>query len=339
MTDFSPLTFDPDALDPEAAALLPRLFDSDPVVRRIALLELADLEDENLLPPIVNALRRDDSADVRGEAARVLASWEREEVVEALCGALLDRDDAVRVAAARSLSELKDTTSGRVLLRWVAHTEPFVQTAVLRSLRELRVAYAFDPALRALSHSLAAVRLEAVGVLGWLKDQRALEELASVAAGDVDPDVRRAAVGSLGLCLEPVEPIVDALLSALRDDVWQVREEAAATLGKLRAPQSRDALIASLDDRYWQVRLKSARALGRLGDPAAGPALIVLLSHAISNLRKEAALALGELGDRNVLPALQVAQRDADPEVRKAIRIALQQIGGHPHEGTRTGRA
>jgi HEAT repeat protein len=330
MTDFSPLTLDPDALDPEAAAVLPRLSDGDPVVRRIALLELADLEDESLLPPIVDALRRDDSADVRREAARVLAAWEGEEVVETLWGALLDRFEGVRLAAAQSLSELKDTTSGQVLLRWAAHTDAFVQAAVLRALRELRIAGAFDPALRALSHPLAAVRLEAVGVLGWLKDQRALAQLSSVAAGDADPDVRRAAVGSLGLCPEPAEPIVDALLRALRDDAWQVREEAASTLGKLRALQSREALIASLDDPYWQVRLKSARALGRFRDPAAGPALAVLLSHAISNLRKEAALALGELGDHNVLPALQAAQGDADPEVRKAVRIALQQIGGYP---------
>jgi HEAT repeat protein len=330
MTAFSALTFDPDTLDPEAAAVLPRLSDADPVVRRIALLELADLEDENLLPPIVHALRHDDSADLRREAARVLAAWEGAGVVQALCNALLDPDEAVRLAAAQSLSELKETTSGHVLLEWVAHPEPFVQVAILRALRELRLTDAFDPAMRALSHPRAAVRLEAVGVVGWLKDERALTQLARVAASDTDPDVRRAAVGSLGLGSEPAEAIVDALLSGLRDDAWQVREEAAATLGKLRVARARDALIASLDDPYWQVRLESARSLGRLRDPAAGPALAGLLSHSISNLRKEAALALGELGDRGVLPALQAAQGDADPEVRKAIRIAQQQIEGLP---------
>ena len=330
MTAFSPLTFDPDALDPEAVVLLPRLSDADPVVRRIALLELADLEDENLLPPIVHALRHDDSAEVRREAARVLAAWEGAEVVDALCRTLLDSDEAVRLAAAQSLSELKEVTSGHVLLEWVANPDPFVQAAILRALRELRLSDALDPALRALSHPLASVRLEAVGVAGWLKDERALAPLAEVAAGDADPDVRRAAVGSLGLGSDPAETIVDALLSALRDDAWQVREEAAATLGKLRAGQARDALIASLDDPYWQVRLKSARALGRLRDPGAGAALGGLLSHSISNLRKEAALALGELGDRGLLPVLQAAQGDPDPEVRKAVRIALQQIEGLP---------
>lgn len=44
--------------------------------------------------------------------------------------------------------------------------EPFVQAAILRALRELRLPDAFDAAMRALSHPLAAVRLEAVGVVG-----------------------------------------------------------------------------------------------------------------------------------------------------------------------------
>jgi len=328
MTASSALIFDPDALDPEARALLPRLSDADPVARRIGLLELADLEDENLLPPIIGALRHDEAAAVRREAARVLAAWEREEVVESLCGALLDRDGEVRLAAAQSLSELKEPASGPVLLAWVDHPEPSIQAAVLHALRELRVADAFDPAMRALRHPLAPVRLEAVGVLGWLKDERALDHLGKVAAGDADPDVRRAAVGSLGLSPVASQPIVDALLSALRDGAWQVREEAATTLGKLRAAQACDALIVALDDPYWQVRLKSARALGKLRDASAGPALAGLLSHGISNLRKEAALALGELGDQGVLPALHAAAGDPDPEVRKAVRIALQQIEG-----------
>src|ERR1700688_4267214 len=110
MTDPSALMFDPDALDPEAA-----------------------------VPPIIDALRRDGSTEVRREAARVLAAWERVPVVEALCGALLDADKEVAAAAAQSLSELKDAASGHVLLHWVGSPVPFVQVAVLRALRELRL--------------------------------------------------------------------------------------------------------------------------------------------------------------------------------------------------------
>lgn len=321
-----PLTFNPDSLDPEAAALLPRLASSDAAVRRIALLALSDLEDETVLEPIVAALRDDPSDDVRAEAAQVLGAWERDDVVQALCSALVDRATNVREAAAHSLSQLKDSRSGPLLSQWAAHAEPFVQRAALRGLRELRYAGAFDPALAALNASDATVRLEAVSVLGWLKDGRALAPLTQLAAQDPDADVRRAAIGALGVATAASDATVAALLSALRDAAWQVREEAATTLGKLRAQAARDALIAALDDDYWQVRLQAVRALGKLRDTAASAAVAALLTHSISNLRKEAALSLGELGDVQSLPALEAASADADPEVRKAVRIALTQI-------------
>jgi HEAT repeat protein len=327
MTDISlPLTFDPDSLDPEAAELLPRLASADAAVRRIALLALADLEDEAVLGPIVAALRTDVSSDVRAQAAEVLGAWERADAVEALCEALADGAENVRDAAAQSLSNLKDPESGPLLAPWTTHRDPFVRQAALRGLRELRYAGALEPALAALAASEDVVRLEAVSVLGWLKSEQALGPLTAVAAQDPNAAVRRAAIGALGVGAAATEDTIAALLGALPDAAWQVREEAATTLGKLRVQSARDALIAMLNDDYWQVRLQAVRALGKLGDATASAAIAALLIHAISNLRKEAALSLGELGDAASLPALQAAATDPDPEVRKAARIALTQI-------------
>ena len=327
MTDISlPLTFDPDSLDPEAAELLPRLASADAAVRRIALLALADLEDEAVLGPIVAALRTDVSSDVRAQAAEVLGAWERADAVEALCEALADGAENVRDAAAQSLSNLKDPESGPLLAPWTTHRDPFVRQAALRGLRELRYAGALEPALTALAASEDVVRLEAVSVLGWLKSELALGPLTAVAAQDSNAAVRRAAIGALGIGAAATEDTIAALLGALRDAAWQVREEAATTLGKLHVQSARDALIAMLNDDYWQVRLQAVRALGKLGDATASTAVAALLTHAISNLRKEAALSLGELGDAASLSALQAAATDPDPEVRKAARIALTQI-------------
>ncbi|KFL53100.1 PBS lyase [Burkholderia pyrrocinia] len=326
MTAFSSTSSLPGTHDPDRAALVARLAAPDASVRRIALLELADLEESGFIPAFVAALRDDPSADVRSEAARVLGAWEQPDVVDALCRALLDQDDGVRATAAQSLSELKDAASGAVLCSWADRPEPYVRSAVLRGLRELRAPDAFAPALHALDADTAAVRAEAVAVLGWLRDIRALSPLARVATTDADADVRRVAVGAIGFATPGNTTVVAALLAALRDTVWQVREEAATTLGKLRITAAREPLVAALDDDYWQVRLRAARALGQLRDAAAAPAVVALLSHAISNLRKEAALALGELRDRATLPALTHALDDHDPEVRKAVRIAIRQI-------------
>ncbi|WP_455776691.1 HEAT repeat domain-containing protein, partial [Burkholderia stabilis] len=173
----------------------------------------------------------------------------------------------------------------------------------------------------------SAVRAEAVAVLGWLRDRRALSPLARIVTADVDADVRRVAVGALGFAAPDDTTVITALLAALRDAEWQVREESAGTLGKLRVALARDPLVAALDDDYWQVRLRAVRALGQLRDAVAAPAVVALLAHTISNLRKEAALALGELRDAGTLPALHDALEDRDPEVRKAVRIAIRQIG------------
>ncbi|AXF08315.1 PBS lyase [Paraburkholderia graminis] len=331
MTDSTDPNASLDAVPAEAIALLSRLASEDAVVRRVALIDLADLEDACVIEPIVDALRRDASPEVRSEAALVLASWERDDVVEALCGALLDGDASVRANAAQSLSELKHASSGAILLEWLKRPDSFMRAALLRALRELRVADAFAPALQALADADANVREQAVGVLGWLKNPLALEPLASLATSDADASIRRAAAAALGFAPPAHRETMAALLSALRDDAWQVREEATTTLGKLRAAESREALEKALDDAYWQVRLRALRALGQIGDSASAARVAALLSHSISNVRKEAALALGEIGssdDAPTLSALEAAEADGDPEVRKAARIALRQIAG-----------
>ncbi|HGN1917983.1 TPA: HEAT repeat domain-containing protein, partial [Pseudomonas aeruginosa] len=259
-----------------------------------------------------------------GEAARLLEAWEEDAVVDALCAALADPVPAVADAAAQSLGELKEPAAGRRLLPWLGHADAFVRASVLRALRELRLEESAVPALAALGDPQAAVRREAVAVLGWLRHQPALAELARLASADVDPEVRRAATGALGLSREVT--VLPALCAALADAQWQVREEAATTLGKLGREEAGEPLLKALADDYWQVRLRAARALGRLRHRPAREALEALLGHPIGNLRKEAALALGELADPASAQALRVAEGDGDPEVRKAVRIALAQL-------------
>ncbi|MDO7899183.1 HEAT repeat domain-containing protein [Pseudomonas citrulli] len=305
-------------------ALQPRLEDEDPGVRRIALIELADLEEPEGLRWLVDRLAHDDSAEVRAEAARLLEAWEDAPVVAALCQALTDPSPTVQDAAAQSLSLLKSEAAGRVILPWAGHGEARVRVAAFRALRELRLADAAPVALIALADHDASVRREAVGVLGWLKHLDALPALARLASDDPDTDVRRAATGALGLASDA--QVLPALRQALRDPAWAVREEAATTLGKVGQVDAGPALVEALADDYWQVRLRATRSLGRLRYAPALPGLIESLGHRISNLRKEAALALGELNEPEAIPALQAARDDGDPEVRKAVRIALAQL-------------
>lgn len=302
---------------------LVRLQADDATVRRLAVLELADLEDEEYLPALSAALARDPDAEVRAEAARVLAGWDRAEVVDALAAALLDSEPRVRELAAQSLSELKDPSVGARLLPYARHEQAFVRASALHAMRELRIPEAAEPAEAALEHADPSVRREGVSVLGWLRHGPALPRLAALARNDDDVEVRRIAIGALGFADASV---LSALLSALEDEAWIVREEAATTLAKLRLSEALPALCAAMDDPYWQVRVRAARALGRLADPRALEPLLLALAHEVSNLRKEAAIALGELGDLRARPALEASASDADPEVRKAVRVALTRL-------------
>ncbi|MCI3206755.1 MULTISPECIES: HEAT repeat domain-containing protein [Pandoraea] len=321
---------DVDTTDADNVRLLARLSDGDATLRRLAVLDVAELEDDAWLPLLVERLRTDTDADVRRTAAERLSGWETDEVVESLCDALHDNDEATRAAAADSLSALKQADPGRALVRrLLAEHDTFARAALLRALRELRLPESAAPALGALEDSVATVRREAVAVLGWLRHTDALPALATLVRSDPSPEVRKAAAGALGFAAD--DSIQHTLIAALNDVEWQVREEAAATLGKLRLVAARDALALALDDEYWQVTLQSARALGRLKLAASTAAISALLTFPISNVRKEAALALGEIGDVTALAVLEAALGDADPEVRKAARIAIAQIGAAPH--------
>lgn len=309
--------------DHELAALLRGLGDPDPAIRLVAVLQAADLAQDH--PEIFARASRDPDPGVRLEAVRALEGEGESEAVHALVDRLEDDEEIAR-AAAFSLAEILDPGAGPVLVARLEGVRGSARAAVLAGLRKLRQPDALLPAIKALNDPLPQVRREAVGVLAYLRDERALSALCERATGDNDAEVRRAAVGALGFAAD--DGVVPALLAALTDDDWQTREEAAVVLAKLRLPGAADGLVAALvTDLYWQVRLKAAAALGGLRERRAVPALLGALDHPIPNLRKEAATALGAIGDPAAAPALSTLSADPDIEVRKAAARALEALG------------
>jgi len=295
----------------------------DPTVRRLALLNAADEAEPDSVPLLVKALREDPDARVRQTAAECLESWEEPEVVQALHQALLDESAEVRQSAAQTLSLLKNPQAALPLLPGLNHPNAFVRASVLRALRELRLQQSAEAAQALLGDNCPAVRREAISVLGWLRYSPAIPCIAQLAENDTDSEVRRIAVSALSYAGESALP---SLIKALSDSHWQVRSEAAQTLGKLKIQHAATALEQCLTDDYWQVIQQAARSLGLLQHRPSRLLLESLLNHPISNLRRETALALGEIADPQSLLALQAAQTDPDPEVRKAVTIAIRQI-------------
>ena len=138
------------------------------------------------------------------------------------------------------------------------------------------------------------------------------------------------------------KPALPALIVALKDLNWYVRESAAFALGRIgpEAKPSVPSLIETLEltgqnsiDRHPSVRESAANSL-RFVDPL-NPIVVSALTKALtdrsSKVRLSAALALGT-GDVQLsvvaIPTLMaILATDSDDEVRKASAITLGKVG------------
>jgi beta-lactamase regulating signal transducer with metallopeptidase domain len=153
---------------------------------------------------------------------------------------------------------------------------------------------------------------------------------------------------------------VESLLAALKDEDFQVRDDAITELGKLGDRRAVEPLIALLKDPNVYIRdnainalgligdrsaveplLESLRdpnvyirdtaitALGRLRDPRAVEPLIALLGDRNVYLRDNAADALGKIGDRRALEPLRAASSDENWYVRQTAVKSLARLSGN----------
>ncbi|MDA3876558.1 MAG: HEAT repeat domain-containing protein, partial [Halothiobacillus sp.] len=142
----------------EVTELLARLIDPDPGVRRIAVLDLLDTDDYDLVAPALLQALGDGDASVRAEAAIALEGFETPPIIQGLLRALKDEYPEVTKAAAQSLAELKLPASGALLIVELGTAKGFEKAAIFRALRELRVPASLDPALAALDDPDETVR-------------------------------------------------------------------------------------------------------------------------------------------------------------------------------------
>ena len=93
---------------------------------------------------------------------------------------LVDPERIVASAAADSMAEFKDPACADVILPLVKHGHAFVRMGALRALKELRRKDTLKPALEALQDADAAVRVQAIGVIGFLKLEESIPALTAL---------------------------------------------------------------------------------------------------------------------------------------------------------------
>lgn len=240
-------------------------------------------------------------ARTRGDGA--LAVWRRaEEVrafadrrdpagVQALEDLLAGSDEEVAAAAVTMLGEVDDEQAVTVLVRalqtgacspaWVAAQLERHPTPTDRLLRPL------------LRDARPTVRAWAARLLAASSRADSLEDDLAILCSDPDPDVRAAAVQSLGAV--GGELAAECASTLLRDPVWYVRVQAARTLGQLQSTKDAAAVAALLSDTEWWVRTAAKDAFVSLGRSAAD-ALLPLLEHPDRFAQNGAAEILQDLG-------------------------------------------
>jgi len=195
-------------------------------------------------------------------AARLLSIAGREEDLPLARPLIADRHPAIKVAAIQIVRRLRDRSILETVLQEAISARPVVRR------------YLFDTVV-SVREDLVPVLAERLERSDTTEDLRALVTLAGELAavelfeqllGFVGHDSLEIRVAVARALSGYPHPRTEAALGALlHDREWQVRTQAASSLGVIRAVNARDALHGALRDGNWWVRLRAGVALRQLG--------------------------------------------------------------------------
>jgi HEAT repeat protein len=282
--------------DPVGVAAL--LTDANSEIRALAARALGGMHPAAGVEPLRKALQ-DREENVRYQAARSLGRLKAKEARPDL-EALLAHPVPVSTAAARALGQA-GVKEAEASLRKLLAEPGALRLAAAQALADLEVEGGDLPLARILAEGEFADQVEAAdhfadrggkgvpALKRCLKDGNAhgralavaalaeaggAEQVADAAAllGDVEGDVREAAIRALGAL--DARGIAERIAPLLADREWKVRAAAAEVLGCFQAEGAAERLRGLLRDDAPYVRIAAAEALCRLGDAAGAPVLL-----------------------------------------------------------------
>ncbi len=190
--------------------------------------------------------------------------------IPAVLGALQDEKLEVRLAAAQSLVQLGHASAAIPIVEAIALPGRWAQQ------RATDLLYGLGPAVvpvleqflaNAGEETTPAMCVAAINAIGMHARGAASAPIRDALHSE-HAEIRVAAARAVGGIGDVT--VTDKLIEALRDDSWEVRSQAATSLGKLRPGSAQGfAAIAALDsamsDSVWWVRFNAANALAELG--------------------------------------------------------------------------
>ena len=264
---------------------------------------------------LLRILQEESNPWIRTEAIRQLGNAGVPEAVEPLLGFLeADSEEMVRVSSAYALGSLVDNlnraTIREGLQRALQDPSSIVQRVARNSLSRLFEIgdQLLEQLLGDLTSEDVSKRAGAARSLGKLSTPRVITALVELLQLDKSPQVRFAAVTSLGEIGDPEAFFV--LAQTLTDGTQSVREAARRALDRIQLNADSEVMTAALEADSSTVRVEAVEKLGRSQDPDVARRLVGKLSDPARDVRESAIRNLTRFGDQATLDMLGQALRD-----------------------------
>lgn len=324
--------------EPSVEALLGKLDDPDPDVRKFIIDILGDIKDTRPVPALIARLE-DGDENVRVAAAEALGKIRDTRAVDALLVCLARYDQSwLDYAAAVALGQIGDERALGPLLNALGRSS--LREPVLESLGRIGSASALGPLLAGLADPLRIVREVCVIAINAIYKKSAVlarqKIIATARAGMTseaidfleeilitsEGDLQKAAILLLGWSGR--EQSIRTLFNLVREeDIAEVVSQALRYFDRTQA----EFLIEYLASDNALLRAVVAQVLGELGMVSAEHALMRLLQDENGHVRSTAAEALGKLRSRQAVASLLATLSDEYESVQESAIRALAMIG------------
>ncbi|MBT4504277.1 MAG: HEAT repeat domain-containing protein [Gemmatimonadetes bacterium] len=161
---------------------------ANPSVRKEAVVAMGQMGDQSLVPPLANFLAEDPESQIRVAAAESLANLRDTLAVPHLVTALRDTVPLVRQRALASLQYLWTQKAEKAVLNALEDPDETVRFIAAQMLGVHRTSSARDPLCASLLDTSQWVRAEAARALGILGDTTVVENLVHLLEDRDGPD-------------------------------------------------------------------------------------------------------------------------------------------------------
>lgn len=240
--------------------------------------------------------------------------------------ALRGKDHQVRGNAARALATLEDVDSYSSIAKLLKDPENEVRRSAVYALGDLKDKRAVTPLIGALADSWWFVRSDAAQALGKLRGTDAIEPLFNLLA-DEDNQVRHSATNALLTLVQ--EGGIEIYLAQLKSDKPLAVQVSTFALASVRNSEAIPQLLTYVTQGANEIRPIALRALGQMRDPKTISVVRQALQDPDPAVRHEAIIALLELGDVGSIEMVKsVANKsNEDPVIRKLAQRAIELLG------------